>query len=153
MEVVAVNDPFVDVPALVYLLKYDTIHGQLKVRTSSGCPNKAPGLTSHSIEAQLLMVLLAAISSSRKSPANSELLIFGDPFLQADVKVEGNDAFSVNGKKVQVFAEMNAENIPWGKHGADYVCESTGVFTTKDKAGSHLKGGAKKVTRPLPRRI
>lgn len=32
VEVVAVNDPFVDVPALVYLLKYDTVHGQLKVK-------------------------------------------------------------------------------------------------------------------------
>lgn len=98
VEVVAINDPFVDIGALVYLLKYDTVHGGLK----------------------------------------------------AEIQVEGEHAFSINGRKVQVFAEMNAAKIPWGQYGASYVCESTGVFTTTDKAQAHLEGGAKKVIISAP---
>ena len=37
------------------------------------------------------------------------------------------------------------QDIPWGEAKADYVCESTGVFTDKEKAAAHLAAGAKKV--------
>lgn len=67
----------------------------------------------------------------------------------AEVKVE-NGCMVIGDVKVQFFAERNPEDIPWGQAGADVVCESTGVFTTVEKASAHLRGGAKKVIISAP---
>merc|ERR1712063_1586 len=91
VEVVAVNDPFMDVEYMVYLFQYDSTHGRFK----------------------------------------------------GDVKVNG-DKLQINGKDITVFSERDPAAIPWGSAGADYIVESTGVFTTEEKAAAHLKGGAKK---------
>ncbi len=56
----------------------------------------------------------------------------------------------VNGKTIPVFAERDPANIPWGKLGAEYVVESTGLFLTKEKAQAHITAGAKKVVMSAP---
>lgn len=61
-----------------------------------------------------------------------------------------NGKLVVNGNEVAVFAEKDPAQIPWGKSGAEYVVESTGVFTTIDKAKAHIAGGAKKVVISAP---
>ena len=56
----------------------------------------------------------------------------------------------LNGKKICVFNEMDPKNIPWKQTGAEYVVESSGFFTTVEKASAHLEGGAKKVVISAP---
>jgi len=97
VEVVAVNDPFIDLEYMVYMFKYDSTHGQYK----------------------------------------------------GEVKQEGGQLV-VDGRKISVFQERDPKSIPWGKAGAEVVVESTGVFTTIEKAGLHLEGGAKRVIISAP---
>ena len=101
-----------------------------------------------------------------KNP-NIEFVAVNDPFMTPDYMaymlkydtmhgrydgtIEYDDnSITVDGKKVQFFAEMDPKNIPWGKVGADYVVESTGVFLTKEKAQAHIDAGAKKVVISAP---
>merc|ERR1711988_2063028 len=97
IEVVAVNDPFIETHYAAYMLKYDSSHGVFK----------------------------------------------------GDIAQDGND-LSVNGKKVKFYTERDPAAIPWKDTGAEDIIESTGVFTTTDKAAAHLKGGAKKVIISAP---
>jgi len=102
VEVVAVNDPFINLDYMVYMFKYDSTHGRFR----------------------------------------------------GSVKTEGGKLIvSYHGKSthtITVFQEMKPENIKWGATGAEYVVESTGVFTTIDKAKVHLASGAKKVVISAP---
>ncbi|CAN1766199.1 ETO1-like protein 1 [Linum perenne] len=98
-----------------------------------------------------------------------ELVAVNDPFITTDymtymfkydsvhgqwkhheVTVKDSKTLLFGDKPVTVFGCRNPEEIPWGETGADYVVESTGVFTDKDKAAAHLKGGAKKVVISAP---
>jgi glyceraldehyde 3-phosphate dehydrogenase len=97
VEIVAVNDPFIEPTYAAYMLKYDSTHGLFK----------------------------------------------------GEVTVDGADLV-VNGKKVRFYTERDPADIKWSETGAEYIVESTGVFTTKDKAAAHLKGGAKKVIISAP---
>src|SRR5689334_5581232 len=65
------------------------------------------------------------------------------------VAVEG-DAMVVNGDRIKVLAQRDPAQLPWKDLAVDVVLECTGLFTTKEKASSHLKGGAKKVIISAP---
>jgi glyceraldehyde 3-phosphate dehydrogenase len=97
VEIVAVNDPFIEPKYAEYMLKYDSTHG----------------------------------------------------VFNGTIAVEGSDLI-VNGKKVKFYTERDPSAIPWKDTGAEYIVESTGVFTTTEKAGAHLKGGAKRVIISAP---
>ena len=97
VQVVGINDPFIDLDYMVYLVKYDSVHGRF------------------------------------------------------DGTVEAKDGkLVVNGTEIAIYESKDPATIPWGECGAEYVIESTGVFTTTDTASAHIKGGAKKVVISAP---
>mmetsp|Transcript_6606 Transcript_6606/g.8929 ORF Transcript_6606/g.8929 Transcript_6606/m.8929 type:complete len:336 (-) Transcript_6606:93-1100(-) len=98
VNIVAVNDPFIPVNYMEYMLEFDTVHGRFPTEVA-----------------------------------------------QTDDKT-----ISVGGKPITVFGEMDPSKIAWGSAGADYVVESTGVFTSTEKASAHLNGGASKVVISAP---
>ncbi|KAL2135850.1 hypothetical protein VTI74DRAFT_6613 [Chaetomium olivicolor] len=97
VEIVAVNDPFIEPKYAEYMLRYDSTHG----------------------------------------------------VFNGTIQVEGTDLI-VNGKRVKFYTERDPSAIPWRDTGAEYIVESTGVFTTTDKAKAHLNGGAKRVIISAP---
>ncbi|KAL0594254.1 Glyceraldehyde-3-phosphate dehydrogenase [Plecturocebus cupreus] len=72
------------------------------------------------------------------------IVAINDPFIDLNYMTE-NGKLVINGNPITIFQEQDPSKIKWGDAGAEYVVESTGVFTTMEKAGAHLQERAKRV--------
>jgi glyceraldehyde 3-phosphate dehydrogenase len=96
-------------------------------------------------------IQIVAINDLGNSETNAHLTRFDTAHgrFNGEISVEGN-AMVINGDRIPVFSQRNPAEIPWGSVGVDVVLECTGLFTSKEKASAHLKGGAKKVVISAP---
>lgn len=96
-------------------------------------------------------VQIVAVNDLTDVKTLAHLLKYDTTHGRLDATVEaGEGELIVNGRSIKVFAERNPGDLPWASVGAEIVIESTGIFTAKEKAELHLKGGAKKVIISAP---
>lgn len=96
-------------------------------------------------------VQIVAVNDLTDVKTLAHLLKYDTTHGKLDAIVEaGEGELIVNGRPIKVFAERDPGNLPWASVGAEIVIESTGIFTAKEKASLHLKGGAKKVIISAP---
>jgi len=89
--------------------------------------------------------VVVAINSIGDVSAQAHLLKYDSNYGRFEGKIETReDALIVNGRSIQFLAEKDPAKIPWDKFGVDIVVESTGVFTSADKARGHIDGGGAK---------
>ena len=69
---------------------------------------------------------------------------------KADTVVAGEDSITVDGKTIKIYAEKDANDLPWRELNVDVVLECTGFYTSKEKAQAHINAGAKKVVISAP---
>jgi glyceraldehyde 3-phosphate dehydrogenase len=94
---------------------------------------------------------IVAINDLGSPDTNAHLTRYDTVHGKFPGKVEvDRDAMVVNGDRIRVLAQRNPAELPWAALGVDVVLESTGLFTTKEKASAHLKAGAKKVVISAP---
>jgi glyceraldehyde 3-phosphate dehydrogenase len=96
-------------------------------------------------------IKIVAINDLGDANTNAHLTRFDTVHgrFHGEVHVEG-DSMVVNGDRIRVLAQRDPSKLPWGELGAEFVFESTGLFTSKAKASAHLTGGAKKVVISAP---
>src|SRR5271169_6179796 len=94
---------------------------------------------------------IVAINDLGSAETNAHLTRYDTVHGKFHGKIEVDaDALVVNGDRIRVLALKNPAELPWADLGVDVELESTGLFTTKEKASAHLKGGAKKVVISAP---
>ena len=69
---------------------------------------------------------------------------------KAETVVAGENSITVDGKTIRIYAEKDANNLPWGELDVDVVLECTGFYTSKEKAQAHINAGAKRVVISAP---
>ncbi|MBR4770759.1 MAG: aldehyde dehydrogenase, partial [Clostridia bacterium] len=67
-----------------------------------------------------------------------------------DTVTADENSITVDGKKIRIYAEKDANTCPWGELGVDVVLECTGFYTSKEKSMAHINAGAKKVVISAP---
>jgi len=94
---------------------------------------------------------IVAVNDLTDAATLAHLLKYDSNFgiFDGEVKAEGNNLV-VNGKTVKVLSEKDPSKLPWGDLGVQVVVESTGIFRSTEKAGAHLKAGAKRVIVSAP---
>lgn len=96
-------------------------------------------------------VEIVAVNDLTNTKTLAHLLKYDSTHGRLNATVEATeDALIVNGRRIKVFAERDPGALPWAEYGVDIVVESTGLFTAREKAELHLKGGAKKVIISAP---
>ena len=94
---------------------------------------------------------VAAVNDLTDAKTNAHLFKYDTNYGIYPGQVEANNGdLVVDGRNIRVFSERDPAQIPWSEMGVDIVIESTGIFTDAEKAGGHLKGGAKKVIISAP---
>ncbi|HEV2659197.1 MAG TPA: type I glyceraldehyde-3-phosphate dehydrogenase [Ktedonobacteraceae bacterium] len=94
---------------------------------------------------------VVAINDITDTQTNAHLLKYDSTYGRFPGEVQATEnSLVVNGHKIQVVAQRDPAQIPWGDFGVDIVIESTGLFTDASKAKAHLQGGAKKVIISAP---
>ena len=96
-------------------------------------------------------IQIVAINDLGDTQTNAHLTRYDTAHGKFPGKVEVDGEYMVvNGDKIRVLAERDPAKLPWGELKVDVVFECTGLFTTREKASLHLKGGAKKVIISAP---
>jgi glyceraldehyde 3-phosphate dehydrogenase len=94
---------------------------------------------------------IVAINDLTNAKTLAHLLKYDSVHKKYNKEISHTDnSIIVNGKEIKIYAEKDPEALPWGELGVDIVIESTGIFTTREKAMKHVKAGAKKVIISAP---
>ncbi|MCD6063516.1 MAG: gap [Flavipsychrobacter sp.] len=94
---------------------------------------------------------VVAINDLTQPNVLAHLLKYDSAQGRFDVEVtNSDDAITVNGKQIKIYAQKDPAQIPWGQHNVDVVLECTGFFTDADKAQAHITAGAKRVVISAP---